>query len=59
MTSTLYVYELPSSTFDLFDSIAGYYITERIVTPIHKRIINASIQELRSRNIELRVMPCL
>ena len=58
-TTMLYLYELPASAFNLFDSIAGYYTTERIVTPIHKHIINAPIKELLSKKIELRIMPCL
>ena len=58
-TTTLYLYELPDCAFSLFDAIAGYYTTERTVTPIHKQIINTPIKELLSRNIEVRIMPCL
>lgn len=58
-TTMLYLYELPASAFNLFDSIAGYYTTDTIVTPIDKHIVDDPIKELLTKNIELRILPSL
>ncbi|MDR0266534.1 DUF6886 family protein [Paenibacillus sp.] len=57
--TTLYRYELPSETFELFDGIAGYYISREIVEPIEKKEIHDPLQRLLSSGIDIRFTPDL
>ena len=57
--TTLFIYEMPSSTFTLFDAIAGYYISYSEVIPQQQQTIGQPIKELLSQNIELRLLPSL
>jgi hypothetical protein len=59
ITTTLYLYEMPSNTFSLFDAIAGYYISNSVVIPLQQQIINQPIEKLLSQNVELRLLPSL
>ncbi len=58
-TTTLYNYTFHTTTFELSDEAAGYYISPvavkpKLVTPLEK-----PLQEMLKRNVELRVMPSL
>jgi len=57
--TTLYCYELPADTFTLLDECAGYYISYQAVMPLSVRPVNNILEELLTRNIELRFMPSL
>lgn len=57
--TTLYLYEMPAHTFNLFDSVAGYYVSYAVVFPEAKHIIDNPIQAILAKNIELRLLPCL
>lgn len=57
--TTLYLYEMPHFAFSLFDAIAGYYISDSTVLPINKHIVNDSIKELLSKNVELWIFSSL
>ena len=59
LQSKLYRYELPSSTFNLFDATAGYYISEQTVVPHRKSIIANGLQQLAAMNIDIRLTPNL
>lgn len=59
IATRLYLYELPTAIFNLFDSIAGYYIVDTPVIPICKHIIDDPIKELLAKKIELRILPSL
>ncbi len=59
ITTILYLYEMPSSTFSLFDSIAGYYVSHSLVLPTSKYTVNAPIKQLLSNNTELLILPSL
>ncbi|WP_168121493.1 DUF6886 family protein [Paenibacillus sp. HB172176] len=55
----LFRYELPASTFTLFDETAGYYISEQEVTPLQKSIIENGLEQLAAMNIDIRFTPDL
>jgi len=58
-TATVYCYELPGETFALLDECAGYYVSYKPVEPIDVRVITNILDELLTRNIELRFTPSL
>ncbi|MFN8945973.1 MAG: DUF6886 family protein [Pseudobdellovibrionaceae bacterium] len=55
----LFVYELPTETFELVDAGAGYYISRAQVIPKSVTKIKDIIPELLNRNIEVRFLPQL
>lgn len=55
----LYCYELPTESFELLDENAGYYISYQSVIPLSVREIVSPIEELLTRNVELRFVPSL
>lgn len=57
--ATLYLYEFDVTNFYLQDDIAGYYVSEKMETPISKIIINDLFTELFKRKIEIRIIPDL
>lgn len=57
--TTLYLYEMPNAGFTLFDSVAGYYVSNRTVIPLQQCIVKQPIMEILSRKIELRILPSL
>lgn len=57
--ATVYLYELPAGPFSLLDEPAGYYIAYGSVTPIGMRVIAHILDELLTRDIELRLVPSL
>ncbi|QMW01468.1 DUF6886 family protein [Spirosoma foliorum] len=57
--TTLFCYEFDPETFTLLDENAGYYISYETVKPISVKKIDDLIEELLSRNIELRFTPNL
>ncbi|MEY4519533.1 MAG: hypothetical protein RLZZ499_2133 [Cyanobacteriota bacterium] len=59
INTTLYLYEMPAHTFNLFDYVAGYYVSYAVVFPEAKHIIDAPIQAILAKNIELRLLPSL
>jgi hypothetical protein len=59
INTTLYLYEMPTHTFNLFDSIAGYYVSYAVAFPEAQHIINTPIQAILAKNIELRLLPSL
>lgn len=57
--TTLYCYELPVETFVELDRSAGYHISYSSVVPHFMRKIDSILQELLTRNVEVRFMPTL
>ena len=55
----LYQYELSGQTFTVIDAGAGYYVSREPVTPRTVRPIDDLLEELLTRDVELRVMPSL
>jgi hypothetical protein len=58
-TARLWIYELPSRTFELVDRNAGYLVSRDAVRPIGVTEINDLPEALAARNVELRVLPSL
>jgi len=56
ISSTIYKYVFDSKHFELFDSIAGYYISRKPIKPIDRVEINNLLSELLKENIELKIM---
>ncbi|MED5017332.1 hypothetical protein P9847_08415 [Paenibacillus chibensis] len=57
--TTLYRYELPPETFELFDATAGYYISREMVKPVEKTVIRDSLSQLMEMGIDVRFTPDL
>lgn len=55
----LYLYEFDPTDFVLQDSIAGYYVSQTVQTPIARHVITDPLQALADRNIELRMVDSL
>ena len=53
----LYLYEMPPSSFELADSIAGYYVSRQSVSPIAMTEVTALIRAILERGVELRFVP--
>lgn len=58
-TTILWLYELPSDTFELLDPIAAYYVSGEAVRPRTVRRVDDLLSELARRDVELRVTPSL
>lgn len=58
-TATLWVYALPSRTFALVDSGAGYFVSRHPVTPVRVTEVGDVLGALVARDIELRLVPSL
>lgn len=57
ITTTLFLYEFETCSFELLDEVAGYYISFESQTPIGKTIIRQPINAITDRkNVELRVL---
>jgi hypothetical protein len=50
---------LPGETFTLLDECAGYYVSRKPVVPVSVKKITGILDELLTRNIELRFVPSL
>lgn len=48
ISTTLYLYEMPDITFELYDAIAEYYIADTTVVPVRQHIVYQPIEELLS-----------
>jgi hypothetical protein len=59
INTTLYLYEMPAYSFNLFDSIAGYYVSHGVIFPKAKHVIDNPLQAILAQNIELRLLPSL
>jgi len=57
--TTLYLYEFASSSFELQDENAGYYVSTSSQVPINKIAVTDIIKELFVRNVELRFVDSL
>ncbi len=55
----LYLYDLPSDTFEVHDAGAGYYVSREAVSPQGVTPITDLLAELTRRDVELRVTPSL
>lgn len=56
-STTLYIYEFESSTFELLDEVAGYYISDKSQIPISKASISQPLEAMKERgNIKLRIL---
>ncbi|MFO1442518.1 hypothetical protein KDN24_04635 [Bacillus sp. Bva_UNVM-123] len=55
----LYMYTFPSSTFQLFDKNAGYYISTDEIVPIKVEPVDDLLERILSENVELRFTPNL
>ncbi len=58
-TDTVYLYDLPSDTFEVHDAGAGYYVSREAVSPQGVTPITDLLAELTRRDVELRVTPSL
>lgn len=57
--TTLYKYEMPTENFELIDECAQYYISRQSVEPLSIKPVYNILEEMLSRNIELRFMPSI
>lgn len=57
--TTLYRYRLPSATFELFDTTAGYYISRETVKPVEMEPLDQLLDRLMGLNMEVRFTPNL
>jgi len=57
--TTIFRYELPGESFNLFDEFAGYYISEETVKPIEITPLDHLIERIADLNIEIRFTPNL
>lgn len=55
----LWLYALPSATFALVDSGAGYFVSRHPVTPLAVTEVDDVLGTLTSRDVELRIVPNL
>jgi len=55
----LYLYELPSESFEVLDEGAGYYISYETIKPIDIHIVSDALYEIEKRNAEIRTLPSL
>jgi hypothetical protein len=55
----LYAYQLPAEPFELFDTIAGYYVSRAAVTPLAVALLDHPIERIVAADIELRIGPSL
>jgi hypothetical protein len=53
-SASVWLYELPTETFRCLDVNAGYFVSERAVTPISKRLVGDLPSELSFHGAELR-----
>lgn len=56
---TLYLYEMPSESFELLDSGAGYYVSYKTIKPNSVLKVVELPAELEKRYAELRALPSL
>lgn len=56
ITARVYVYEMPSAPFDLYDSDAGYWIAKESVPPLSIVAVDHLPAALAAQNAELRVV---
>jgi hypothetical protein len=56
---TLWLYAMPTLSFECIDSNAGYYVTEQAVVPSSAGQLVAPLAELCARGYELRVLPSI
>ena len=54
--TTLYVYELPSESFEEFNKVAGYWISKTEVTPLLVKEVKNISEELERRGQSLTVL---
>lgn len=55
----VWLYELPSATFEHADPNAGYFVSSKAVAPVSVRQVESPLAELLSRGAELRIVPRL
>jgi hypothetical protein len=55
----LYKYIFDDKGFELYDKVAGYYVTKKEIKPIKIETINNILMEIIKKNIELRITPNL
>ncbi len=58
-TTILWLYELPSDTFELLDPIAAYYVSGEAVRPASVQRVDDLLGELLRHDVELRLTPSL
>ena len=58
-TTTLWLYELPSGSFELLDPIAAYYVSRQPVRPLSVHRVDDLLGELARRDVEVRLTPSL
>jgi hypothetical protein len=56
MNVVLYIYSLPTQTFDLFDASAGYWLSRKEVKPRGVTVLPSALLEIPRRGAELRVV---
>lgn len=59
LSALLYVYEMPSASFRLLNTSAGYYLAQEPVVPLCRREVTSPLEEITSHGCELRLVPDL
>ena len=59
LSEKIVLYEFDSSSFELEDENAGYWISYKAVSPRSERLITSPLLVLLKENVELRFMPSL
>lgn len=54
--TTLYLYEMDPTNFELIDEIAGYYVSKQSEKPLSKTQVDDLFEALLMRNVELRIV---
>ncbi|TCM99302.1 hypothetical protein EV294_102595 [Paenibacillus sp. BK033] len=57
--TTLYRYELPPESFELFDEYAGYHVSKETLVPLAVEPLSDLIERLAGLGIEIRFTPNL
>ena len=55
-STALYVYELPATSFILYDASAGYWVSREAVVPVCVSVVPDLPQQIRQRGADLRVV---
>ena len=50
---------MPDLVFQLFDLVAGYYVTNSVVVPKRQHEVIQPLEEILRRDVELRILPSL
>lgn len=52
-------YHLPADAFQCIDQCAGYFVSDKPVTPVRVEVLDDLVMELLKRGVEVRFVPNL